>query len=151
MRRVIAKSVTALFMIACAQLALGADDGQLKLGLRFDRSLSQTADPYPGVSRTPERFPFIQRESAFDYIVDANHWVFERRAAAMSYDSRERLSPFSPPQRELAAFWSPRRGAPGERPGLSHEGSRPGQPALGRGRFRRLPVLSPLEAFPRRK
>jgi len=108
MRKAIAKSVAALCMFACAQLALGADDGQLKLGLRFDRSLSQAADPYPGVSRTPERLPFIQRESAFDYIVDANHWVFERRAAAMSYDSRERLSPFSPPQRELVAFWSRR-------------------------------------------
>src|SRR5438046_563359 len=106
MRKAIAKSVAALCMIACAQLALGADDGQLKLGLRFDRSLSQAADLYPSVSRTPERLPFIQRESAFDYIVDANHWVFERRAAAMSYDSRERLSPFSPPQRELVAFWS---------------------------------------------
>ena len=87
MRKAIAKSVAALCMIACAQLALGADDGQLKLGLRL---------------------PFIQRESAFDYIVDANHWIFERRAAAMSYDSRERLSPFSPPQRELVAFWSHR-------------------------------------------
>src|SRR5438874_11788755 len=96
-------------MFACAQLALGADDGQLKLGLRFDRSLSQAADPYSLISRTPERLPFIQRESAFDYIVDANHWVFERRAAAMSYDARERLSPFSPPQRELVAFWSHRR------------------------------------------
>lgn len=108
MRRAIGKSVTAVCMIACAQLALGADDGQLKLGLRFDRSLSQAADPYSLISRTPERLPFIQRESAFDYIVDANHWVFERRAAAMSYDSRERLSPFSPPQRELVAFWSHR-------------------------------------------
>src|SRR5207247_6698611 len=108
MRKAIAKSVAALCMFACAQLALGADDGQLKLGLRFDRSLAQAADPYPSVSRTPERLPFIQRESAFDYIVDANHWVFERRAAAMSYDSRERLSPFSPPQRELVAFWSHR-------------------------------------------
>src|SRR5438309_12082061 len=91
MRKAIAKSVAALCMFACAQLALGADDSQLKLGLRFDRSLSQAADPYPGVSRTPERLPFIQRESAFDYIVDANHWVFERRAAAMSYDSREQI------------------------------------------------------------
>jgi hypothetical protein len=26
----------------------------------------------------------------------------------MSYDSRERLSPFSPPQREFFAFWSHR-------------------------------------------
>jgi len=95
-------------MIACTQLALGADDSALNPGLRFDRSLSQAADPYPSVSRTPERLPFIQRESAFDYIVDANHWVFERRAAAMSYDSRERLSPFSPPQRELVAFWTRR-------------------------------------------
>src|SRR3989454_520599 len=95
-------------MIACAQLALGADDGQLKLGLRFDRSLSQAADPYPSVSRTPERLPFIQRGSAFDYIVDANHWFSNRRPAAMSYDPRGRLPPFPPPQRELVAFWSHR-------------------------------------------
>src|SRR5216684_3463499 len=38
-----------------------------------------------------------------------------------------------------------------EDPGLSDEGRRRGQPALERRRFRRLPVLSPLEAFPRRK
>ena len=108
MRRAIAKSVTALCMIACAQLAIGADDDELKPSLRFDRSLSRAADPSPLISRTPERLPFIQRESAFDYMVDANHRVFERRAAAMSYDARERLSAFSPPQRELVAFWSHR-------------------------------------------
>ena len=95
-------------MIACAQLALGADDGESKLALRFDRSLSPAADPSPLVSRTPERLPFIQREGAFEYVVDANHRVFERRVAGMSLDSRERLSPFSPPQRELVAFWSRR-------------------------------------------
>jgi hypothetical protein len=107
-RKAIAKSVAALCMIACAQLALGADDSELKPGLRFDRSLFPAADPSPLISRTPERLPFIQREGAFDYVVDASHRVFERRAAGMSYDSRERLSPFSPPQRELFAFWSHR-------------------------------------------
>jgi hypothetical protein len=105
LRSTIARSVTALCMIACAQFALGADE----LRLRFDRSmLSQNTDPYPQVSRASERLPFIQREGAFDYVVDASHRVFERRAAGMSYDSRERLSPFSPPQRELVAFWSHR-------------------------------------------
>src|SRR5881392_1767919 len=88
MRRAIGKSVTAVCMIACAQLALGADDGQLKLGLRFDRSLSQAADPYSLISRTAERLPFIQRESAFDYIVDANHWVVER---ALALNERQAL------------------------------------------------------------
>jgi len=134
-RKAIAKSVTALCMIACAQLALGADDGQLKLGLRFDRSLSQTADPYPGVSRTPERLPFIQRESAFDYIVDANHWVSERRAAAMSYDSRERLSPFSPPQRELVAFWSHRLDSIWKTQVFLMKGVAEGSPHWGAGAF----------------
>src|SRR5438309_2554191 len=95
-------------MIACARVALGADDSALNPGLRFDRSLSLAADPSPLISRTPERRPFIQREGAFEYVVDASHRVFERRAAGMSYDSRERLSPFSPPQRELVAFWSHR-------------------------------------------
>ena len=108
MRRAIAKSVATLCMIACAQLAIGADDDELKPSLRFDRSLSRAADPSPLISRTPERLPFIQSEGAFDYVVDANHRVFERRAAGMSFDSRERLSPFSPPQRELVAFWSRR-------------------------------------------
>jgi len=107
-RKAIAKSVTALCMIACAQLALGADGDELKPSLRFDRSLSQAADPYLPFSRMPERLPFIQLEGAFEYVVDANHRLFERRAAGMSYDSRERLSPFSPPQRELVAFWSHR-------------------------------------------
>jgi hypothetical protein len=79
---------------------------QLTPSLRFDRSLSRAADPSPLISRTPERLPFIQSEGAFDYVVDANHRAFERRAAGMSFDSRERLSPFSPPQRELVAFWS---------------------------------------------
>src|SRR5437879_13504080 len=105
MRKAIAKSVAALCMFACAQLALGADDGQLKLGLRFDRSLSQAADPYPSVSRTPERLPFIQRVSALDYIVAANHWGFERRAAARRSDSRERLSRCSPPQPGPLDLW----------------------------------------------
>jgi len=72
-----------------------------------DRSLSLPRS-FPVISRTPERLPFIQREGAFDYVVDASHRVLERRAAGMSYDSRERLSPFSPPQRELFAFWSHR-------------------------------------------
>ena len=95
MRRAIARSVTALCMIACAQLALGADDEELKPSLRFDRSLSPAAAPSPLISRTPGRLPFIQNEGAFDYVVDANHRVFERRAAGMSFDSRERLSAFS--------------------------------------------------------
>jgi hypothetical protein len=94
-------------MIACAQLALGADDSELKPGLRFDRSLSQAADPSAPALKLFERLPFIQREGAFEYVVDASHRVFERRAA-VSYDSRERLSPFSPPQRELVAFWTRR-------------------------------------------
>ena len=95
-------------MIVCAQLAIGADNDELKPSLRFDRSLSPATDPSPLISRTPEHLPFIQREGPFDYVVDANHRVFERRAAGMSFDSRERLSPFSPPQRELVAFWSHR-------------------------------------------
>jgi hypothetical protein len=135
MRRTIGKSVTALCMIACAQLALGADDSQFKLGLRFDRSLSQTADPYPPVSRTPERLPFIQRENAFDYIVDANHWVFERRAAAMSYDARERLSPFSAPQRELVAFWSRRLDSVWNTQVFLMKGVAEGSPHWGAGAF----------------
>ncbi len=135
MRKAIAKSVTALYMIACAQLALGADGGELKPSLRFDRSLSQTADPYPSVSRTPERLPFIQRESAFDYIVDANHRVFERRAAAMSYDSHERLSPFSPPQRELVAFWSHRLDSIWKTQVFLMKGVAQGSPHWGAGAF----------------
>ena len=57
---------------------LGADDSALNPGLRFDRSLSQAADPYPSVSRRSERLPFIQREGAFEYVVDAGHRLFER-------------------------------------------------------------------------
>jgi len=134
-RNIIAKSVTAVCMIACAELALGADGGELKLGLRFDRSLSPAADPYPSVSRIPERLPFIQRESAFDYIVDANHWVFERRATAMSYDSRERLSPFSPPQRELVAFWSSRLDSVWKTQVFLMKGVAQGSPHWGAGAF----------------
>src|SRR5207302_8835256 len=93
-------------MIACAQLAIGADNDELKPSLRFDRSLSPATDPSPLISRTPEHLPFIQREGPFDYVVDANHRVFERRAAGMSFDSRERLSCSSPPHRELVAFLS---------------------------------------------
>ena len=122
-------------MIACAQVALGADDSELKPGPRFDRSLSPAADRYPSVSRIPERLPFIQRESAFDYIVDASHWVFERRAAAMSYDSRERLSPFSPPQRELFAFWSHRLDSVWKTQVFLMKGVAQGSPHWGAGAF----------------
>jgi hypothetical protein len=134
-RKAIAKSAAALCMIACAQLALGADDGELKPGLRFDRSLSQAADPYPGVSTTSERLPFIQREGAFDHVVDASHRVFERRAAGMSYDSRERLSPFSPPQRELVAFWSSRLDSVWKTQVFLMKGIAEGSPRWGAGAF----------------
>jgi len=134
-RKTIAKSVAALCMIACARVALGADDSALKPGLRFDRSLSLAADPSPLISRTPERLPFIQRESPFDYIVDANHWVFERKAAAMSYDSRERLSPFSPPQRELFAFWSHRLDSVWKTQAFLMKGVAEGSPRWGAGAF----------------
>ena len=94
-------------MIACVQFALGAENGESKLSLRLDSSiLSEAKDPYPHISTTSERLPFIQREDAFSYAVDANHRLLERSAAGMSYDARERLSLFTPPQRELVAFWS---------------------------------------------
>jgi hypothetical protein len=133
-RNAIAKTVTALCMIACAQLALGADGGELKPGLRFDRSLSQAADPSSPVSRIAERLPFIQREGAFEYVVDASHRVFER-GAAVSYDSRERLSPFSPPQRELVAFWTRRLDSVWKTEVFLMKGIAEGSPHWGAGAF----------------
>jgi hypothetical protein len=123
-------------MIAGAQFALGAEDGDAKLRLRFDSSiLSEVKDPYPRISRTSERLPFIQREDAFSYAVDANHQLLERSAAGMSYDARERLSPFSPPQRELVAFWSRRLDRVWKTQVFLLKGVADGSPSWGAGAF----------------